>query len=215
MTAPLVVYGAALRRAASGRPSDLGLIRADGAAMDPVEVSHWAGALRPGDETMLSRCQGATLDIGCGPGRLAAELTRSGQVALGVDISAEAVRQTRRRGAPAVRGDVFGPLPLEGAWCTVLLADGNIGIGGDPGRLLRRCADLLCPRGIVVAEVQPPGGQSWRTDVVLRDADRFSLAFPWAVIAAHDVAELARDAAFRVLNVWTEAGRWFTRLTVA
>ena len=48
---------------------------------------------------------------------------------------------------------VFDRLPGERRWGTVLLLDGNIGIGGDPVRLLRRCADLVRPRGQVLAEV--------------------------------------------------------------
>ena len=35
-----------------------------------------------------------------------------------------------------VRRDLFGALPGEGTWSHVLLADGNIGIGGDPVTLL-------------------------------------------------------------------------------
>jgi SAM-dependent methyltransferase len=214
MTAPMAVYGAALRRAASGRPAQLGLMGADGAQLGWVDPSLWSGGLRPGDRALLDRCCGTTLDVGCGPGRLAAALTQAGQVTLGVDVSAEAIRQARRRGVEAVRASVFEPLPREGAWCTILLADGNIGIGGDPRKLLSRCASLLHSRGIVVAEVQPPGVESWCTDVVLCDEDRASVAFPWAAIAAHDVGELARDSAFQLLNLWTEAGRWFARLTV-
>ena len=50
----------------------------------------------------------------------------------------------RRSGRPATRGvaallrDVFDPVPGEGRWETALLADGNIGIGGDPVALLER-----------------------------------------------------------------------------
>ena len=42
----------------------------------------------------------------------------------------------RRSGAPALRRDVFEPLPGTGRWQTVLLADGNVGLGGDPWRVL-------------------------------------------------------------------------------
>ena len=64
---------------------------------------------------------------------------------------------TRRRGGVALRRDVFDPLPGEGRWSHVLLVDGNIGIGGDPGVLLRRCAGLLRRGGTVLVEVDPPG----------------------------------------------------------
>ena len=42
------------------------------------------------------------------------------------------------RGVTGPARDVFDPLPGEGRWETALLADGNIGIGGDPVALLRR-----------------------------------------------------------------------------
>ena len=91
----------------------------------------------------LELCEGPTIDLGCGPGRLVAELIRRGVPALGVDQSATAVGLARRSGAPALRRDVFGPLPGAGRWQTVLLADGNVGLGGDPLRVLRRAAELL------------------------------------------------------------------------
>src|SRR5439155_8036 len=90
------------------------------------------GAHRPGDGGLLARCSGPTLDVGCGPGRLVAALAAAGLPTLGVDISAEAVRQARRRGAPAQRTCVFTPIAGEGAWQHLLLADGNIGIGRCP-----------------------------------------------------------------------------------
>ena len=61
------------------------------------------------------------------------------------------------RGGAALRRDVFDTLPGEGRWETALLADGNVGIGGDPVALLRRLREVLDPRGRVVAEVAAPG----------------------------------------------------------
>jgi hypothetical protein len=129
-----------------------------------------------------------------------------------VDISPEAVRQAQRRGAPVLRADVFDRLPGAGEWHSILLADGNIGIGGHPVRLLRRCAELLEPAGTVLAEVRPPGEPGWRADVTLRDATRQSTSFPWATVGAHEIEGLARRAEFDVCQLWTEAGRWFAQL---
>ncbi len=69
---------------------------------------------------------------GAGPGRLTAALARRRQVALGIDVVAEAVGQTRERGGSALHRDVYDTVPGEGRWHTALLADGNVGIGGDP-----------------------------------------------------------------------------------
>ncbi len=52
---------------------------------------------------------------------------------------------------------MFAPLPGEGRWGTALLADGNIGIGGDPVALLRRLREVLDPRGRIVVELAAPG----------------------------------------------------------
>jgi SAM-dependent methyltransferase len=142
LSAPLVLYDAALRRAARGAGSTLRLIDPAGRAVRAVDTSRYTG-LNRGDESIMDSCRGPALDLGCGPGRLTAGLVARGSGALGVDVSAAAVRATRRRGAPAVRRDLFGPLPAEGLWRHALLVDGNIGIGGDPVRLLTRCAALL------------------------------------------------------------------------
>jgi SAM-dependent methyltransferase len=213
MTAPLAFYGAALRRAAAGQGSTLEVVDPTG-TVGRVDAATWSGGLVAGDISLLARCCGPTLDVGCGPGRLVAALHRAGRAAMGVDVSPEAVRQAQRRGLWAVRADVFGPLPGEGQWRTVLLADGNIGIGGDPPRLLRRCASLLDPAGAVLAELRAPGEASWSGDVVLRDPWRRSAPFPWATVSADRTAEVADRAGLRVCREWTEAGRWFAELRV-
>jgi SAM-dependent methyltransferase len=168
--------------------------------------------LRVGDLGLLTRCGPMTLDVGCGPGRLAAALARAGRSALGVDVSAEAVRQARRRGARAIRRSVFEELPDEGAWDSVLLADGNIGIGGDPVTLLRRCRQLLGTEGDVLVELGPPRTLTWTGHVRLRYADRQSQPFAWATVAAGDVRSVATHAGYAVCDSWTEGSRWFAHL---
>ena len=212
----LAHYGAALRQAAAGHPIHLHLV--DPTATRPprrLALDEWCGAHRPGDGGLLARCSGPTLDVGCGPGRLVAALAAAGLPTLGVDISAEAVRQARRRGAPAQRTCVFTPIAGEGAWQHLMLADGNIGIGGDPQRLLRRCRELLAPQGDILVEVDPPGTGSWRGQVALRHQDRTSHPFPWAAVDADDLDTLARDTSLRILERWTEARRWFARMSPA
>jgi SAM-dependent methyltransferase len=210
---PLAQYGAVLRDAAAGRPQTVYLV--DPAELRPprhLEPRHWCAPRTPGDETLLSRCQGPTLDVGCGPGRLVAALTRIEVPALGVDICAEAVRQARRRGAPARRACVFGPLAAQGRWRHVLLADGNIGIGGDPQRLLRRCRQLLAPGGDILVEVDPPGSGSWRGQAALRHDGHTGSPFPWAALAADDLEPVAGEAGMRIQEHWTEGRRCFARV---
>ena len=68
-----------------------------------------------------------------------------GVPALGVDISRGGGGPVPAPRVPMLRRDLFAPLPGEGRWEHVLLADGNIGIGGDPARLLRRAASCCAP----------------------------------------------------------------------
>jgi SAM-dependent methyltransferase len=214
MTAPLAIFGQALRRAAAGtgKPFD---VLAGGRAVGRLDASVWTGGLVPGDLSLLHRCTSPALDVGCGAGRLTSALAAAGLAALGVDMSPEAVRQARRRGVEVLCGDVFGPLPTEGSWRCVLLVDGNIGIGGDPQRLLIRCAGLLSPGGSVLAEVRPPGESGWRAEIVLRQGALQSASFPWATVAVEEIADVARPAALQVNDVWTESGRWFVELVTA
>ena len=105
-----------------------------------LPLRRWAGGITAGDRFLLAHCEGPTIDLGCGPGRLTAELARRGVRTLGVDLSGEAVEAAAARSAPVLRADLFGPLPGEGHWRTALLADGNVGIGGAPAACSVGCA---------------------------------------------------------------------------
>ncbi|WIM93054.1 class I SAM-dependent methyltransferase [Actinoplanes oblitus] len=220
MTAPALVcpaaldiYDRALSLAATGRRSPL-ILRGDDGREARVDAAQWCLDRRPGDDGLLRRCAGATLDIGCGPGRLTAALLRLGRAALGIDVSAAAVRLARQRGATALRRDVFAPLPGHGRWEHLLLADGNLGIGGDPAALLRRCRELLAPTGRLHVELEPPGSGSWSGVATLHDGgDGPGAPLSWARVAADDLDPLARPAGLRTVANWTEEGRWFASLT--
>ncbi|HEU5027750.1 MAG TPA: class I SAM-dependent methyltransferase [Spirillospora sp.] len=177
----------------------------------PLPVQDWL-ALRPGDAGLLDRCRGATLDVGSGPGRLTAALARRGLPVLGIDVAPRAVALTIAAGAPALCRDVFGRVPGTGRWRTVLLADGNIGIGGDPGALLRRVLALLGPGGRALVEVDPPGAGSRTEPLRLRSGRAVGEWFPWAHVSADGAGALAAACAAEVTEQWEEAGRWFVAL---
>jgi len=184
--------------------------------LDPLAralpVSYWGGPADARDQALLDHCLGPTLDIGCGPGRMTQHLAQRGLDVLGIDVVEEAVRQTRARGGGALNRDVYGPLPGEGRWGTALLADGNIGIGGDPGRLLRRVADLLAPSGRVVLDLAAPGSGLRTVRVTLECGGRRSGPFPWAVIGPEALGGLAVDIGFSVTLTDSIDGRWFAVL---
>ncbi|NUL34900.1 class I SAM-dependent methyltransferase, partial [Streptomyces lunaelactis] len=79
----------------------------------PLEVERWCAAPDAADLTVLERCRGAVLDIGCGPGRLVTALAELGRPTLGIDVSPEAVARTVRTGGSALHRSVFDPLPRE------------------------------------------------------------------------------------------------------
>ena len=178
---------------------------------EPLQAMRWLEPI-DGDEALLSRCAGPTLDVGSGPGRLTVALTRRGVAALGIDVTPHAVRLTRQAGGLALCRDVFGRVPGAGRWATALLADGNIGIGGDPAALLRRMRELVRPGGEVIAEVAPPGTPSTTVRVRLRHGEVAGAWFRWADVSASDMSSLAEGSAFAVTGCHEEAGRWFACL---
>jgi len=176
----------------------------------PVElpINSWTRPADPTDLLFLRHCAGATIDVGCGPGRLTAELAAAGHVALGIDVVPEAVRQARQRGGSALRRDVFGPLPGEGRWETVLLVDGNIGIGGDPAALLDRLRRVLARGGRIVVEVGAPGTPTGPIEAQLACGCAATAYFPWALVGVDGLPEIAERAALSVRAVDRYDTRW-------
>ncbi|WP_216586147.1 class I SAM-dependent methyltransferase [Streptomyces brasiliscabiei] len=203
-------YSEALR---TGR-GPLFLRRGDGWLL-PLEVERWCARADAVDLQALERSEGCVLDVGCGPGRLVAELAARGRPALGIDVSRAAVAHTLRLGGQALTRSVFEPLPGEGRWGTVLLLDGNLGIGGAPSALLRRLAELLCPGGLLIAETVPMDVDE-RAEVRLVGGagteGAAGTAFPWARLGTPALMRHARPLGWRAADQWTAGGRSFVSL---
>jgi SAM-dependent methyltransferase len=173
-----------------------------------LHLDDWTHPADEEDLAMLDLCDGPTLDVGCGPGRLTEALGLRGHVVLGIDVTREAIGRTVRRGGAALRRDVFAPLPGEGRWFTALLADGNVGIGGDPVALLRRLRQVLDPRGRVVVELAEPGTEPLTGWATLSDRGRLAETFPWSVVGVDDIQGVAREAGLEATGTHRFAHRW-------
>ncbi|MDT0265043.1 methyltransferase domain-containing protein [Streptomyces sp. DSM 44915] len=203
-------YTLALR---AGR-GPLFLHRADGHRLR-LEVERWCRRPDAADQTVLERCVGTVLDVGCGPGRMVAALARQARPALGIDTAWAAVRHTRDRGGTALLRSVFDALPDEGRWDSVLLMDGNVGIGGDPLALLRRLGQLVTPGGLLLVEAAgievDERFDAWLDD----DRGGTSPPFPWARVGMRALYEHARAAGWEQVARWTEQARPFLALRPA
>ncbi len=184
---------------------------ADGHAM-LLPVQRWLGTPSPEEQVLLATARPPVLDVGCGPGRHVASLLGRGVPALGIDPAPTAVMLARSRGATVLQRSVFDPLPRVGGWGTALLLDGNVGIGGDPARLLRRVRSLLRRDGRILLEAEPPGIGVRRTLARLETEEGPGPWFGWARVGAGALPGLARDCGMVVRELWESAGRWFASL---
>jgi SAM-dependent methyltransferase len=176
-----------------------------------LDLARFCAPPGPADIAVLARCAGPTLDIGCGPGRLAAALAQRGIPALGVDISPMALLLARAAGATALQRSVFDRLPGEGRWHHALLIDGNIGIGGDPAALLRRVRQLLRPaEAELVVETEPADIHEFHQVRLGASGPEFA----WARIGTPALKAIAEPIGYRAHGAWYVGGRCFTALTV-
>jgi SAM-dependent methyltransferase len=187
-------------------------VRDASGVLAPLDTARWTAPADVTDERVLARAAGPVLDVGCGPGRHVRALMRRDVPVLGLEVARGAVELARDGGAPVHHGSVFAPVPDTGSYRTVLLLDGNVGIGGDPVALLARVGELLGDRGRVLCETGVPGGGVRIVRVRLEDGAIVSEWFTWARVAADALAPLALAAGFELLATWHDGGRWFAEL---
>jgi SAM-dependent methyltransferase len=177
-----------------------------------LPVHDWCAPASEGERELLAGLRGPVLDLGCGPARLVVALGQLGIPALGVDASPRAIGRALERDAPALQRSVFEPLPGEGRWPSVLLFDGNVGIGGDPIVLLSRVAALISDDGVAIVEVEPPGAPTTITHARLERDDERTTWFPWAWVGADAMDEIAVRAGLTRRRWLRHDQRWFAEL---
>ena len=122
----------------------------------PASPERWDGRPAPEEDEVLARAVAPVLDVAAGLAAmswpwLGPATWRSGSTS---------PLRTRARPVPGARYEMLRlrRVPGAGRWATVLLFDGNIGIGGDPAASLRRIAALLRPAGGgLLTELSRPG----------------------------------------------------------
>ena len=184
-------------------------------ASGPPEVLRSAAWHRPasaGERRLLAAVGTPLLDVGCGPGRVVAAVAGLGLPALGIDAAPAAVSQAASGGVPALRRSVFDRLPGEGRWRTVVLLDGNVGIGGDVGALLTRCAAMLAADGEVLVEVGADGSPQRSGPARLVTSGTRSPWFPWAWVGAPALGSFAVVSGLVVRSLTVLEGRCFVSL---
>ena len=181
----------------------------------PLPVERFLAEPTPAEQRVLARARGPVLDVGCGPGRHVLALAHKGVVALGVDAAPTPVRIARERGACVLERSIFDRVPAEGRWVSALLLDGNIGIGGDPLRLLRRIREVLRPGAKLWLELETPATATETLSVRIEGSSEVTPWFPWARVSATDATALAQRSGYVLDELWVEEGRWFAALCAA
>ena len=176
-----------------------------------LPFERWLQRAADEEEQLLEWAVGPVLDIGCGVGRHLVALQRRGVGATGVEISVRAVQIARARGGEVIEGSIFD-VPERTSWGTALLLDGNIGIGGDPERLLSRVAGLLCPGGRALVELDPPRTETRMLRLRLEGPHDVSDWIPWAWVGADAIGPIATVAGLTLDDIWSTEQRWFARL---
>jgi hypothetical protein len=97
--------------------------------------------------------------------------------------------------------DVFEHLPGTGRWQTVLLADGNVGLAGDPVRVLRRAAELMMRGGRCVAEFDPAVAGVRTGWVRLESSHTIGPWFRWATVGVDCATALAEEVGMALVAI--------------
>lgn len=184
---------------------------ASGASL-PLPGRRWVSPCDEADKAVIARATAPVLDVGCGPGRHTQALAEQGVVVLGVDLSDHAVAIARDKGLGVLARSIFDAVPRAGRWNSALLLDGNVGIGGDPARLLSHVASLLRPEGQLLVEIEERATLSSMESVRLEIGDEAGPWFDWAQVDLQGLSTLAGEAQLEVTDVWSVRDRWFAAL---
>lgn len=159
------------------------MYRDDLAYIHHAGFSEFAESAAPGVIELLVRHgirDGLVVDVGCGSGVLARELTRAGFDVLGVDASSSMIALARNT-APAARFAVASLDDVQLPPCDAITATGEVLNYGDVRAFLPRAARALRPGGLLLFDVAERGayppyderrvdGDDWAV-IVIKESD--------------------------------------------
>jgi SAM-dependent methyltransferase len=154
------------------------MYRHDLAYIHHAGFSEFAESAAPGVIELLLRQgirEGLVVDVGCGSGVLARELTRAGFDVLGVDASPSMIELARNT-APAARFEVASLDEVQLPPCDAIAATGEVLNYGDARAFLPRAARALRAGGLLLFDVAEHGAYP-------SYAERRFDGDDWAVIA--------------------------------
>ena len=186
----------------SGYQSDLAYIHDAG-------FGDFARKSAPGLLAVLRRAGirgGLVVDLGCGSGIWAAELTRRGYDVVGIDISSSMIELARMR-VPAARLIQASFLSAKLPSCDAVTALGEIFNYTFDGRnslrqlarLFQRVHQALRPGGVFIFDIAEPGRALRRAHAQGKD---------WAILFA---AEASRNLLIRRMTAFRQVGKLYRR----
>jgi SAM-dependent methyltransferase len=163
----------------------------------------------PGLLCILKRAgirSGVVVDLGCGSGIWAAELTRQGYDVVGIDISRSMIRLARKRD-PDGRFINASFLSAQLPPCAAVTAIGecfNYTFDGrnsrtELARFFRRVHEALQPGGVFIFDIAEPGRALRRAHAEGKN---------WAILFA---AEASRDLLIRRMTAFRQVGKLYRR----
>jgi SAM-dependent methyltransferase len=183
--------------------------RSDLAYIHDVGFGDFARKAAPGLLAILRRADirsGLVVDLGCGSGIWAAELTRRGYDVLGIDISRPMIELARKR-APAARFINASFLSAKLPPCDAVTAIGECfnytfdrrNSRRELARFFRRVHEALRPGGVLIFDIAEPGQAARRAYAEGND---------WAILFE---AEPRRNLLLRRLTTFRQVGKLYRR----
>jgi len=163
--------------------------RDDGETWDAVVGWYFAGPEEWPDleRQLVDRTRGDTLDLGCGVGRTALYVQRSGRKVVGVDRSPMALAVARARGLRRAVATDMAELGIDASFDTLVVLGGQLGAPGTRFALrnaLREFTRVAAPQARLVADLMDP--------TAVEDPDRASY------LRSHQIADGVAIRRFRV-----------------